>query len=72
MSTIIDGASAVVLCGHPRLGSRASATSLAGGMMGGKVTSSVGVSAWEVEDVVVGKIGVGCMLRSKAVTVENW
>ena len=69
---MIDGASAVVLCGHPRLGSRAYATSLAGGMMGGKVPSSVGVLAWDVEVVVVGKIGVGCVLRSKAVTVEQW
>ena len=64
MATAIDGASADVLCGHPKLGSRGSANSGDGGMIGGRVSSSAGVSACEVEAVAVGIIGVGCMLRS--------
>ena len=58
VSTIIDGASAVVLCGHPRLGSPACAISVGGGMMGGKVSSGGSTAGLDVI-LVVGIIGVG-------------
>ena len=58
VSTTIDGASAVVLCGHPRLGSPACAISVGGGMMGGKVSSGGSTAVWDVVSIV-GIIGVG-------------
>ena len=71
VATVIDGASAEVLCGQPKLGSLGSAYSGDGGI-GGTVSKTAGVSAGEVGVVVVGIIGVGYALSSKAVVVEKW
>ena len=72
VATVIDGASAEVLCGQPKLGSLGSAYSGDGGMTGGKVSKTAGVNAGEMSVVVVGKIGVGYALSLKAVIVEKW
>ena len=72
VATVIDGASSDVLCGQPKLGSLGSTYSGDGGMIGGKVSKTAGVAAGEMGVFVVGIIGVGYVLSSKAVIVEKW
>ena len=63
VGTAIDGARAELLCGQPKLGSSGSAFSGDGGMMEGRVRSAAVVCLGETVVVVVGTIGVGCMLN---------
>ena len=73
VGTAIDGASAELLCGQPKLGSLGSALSGDGGMMEGGIGSATVVCLEETVVVVVGTIGVGCInVRLKVVVHLRW